>query len=424
MSIARSHVQPTARTRAGSARISIVWMIAMIVLALISMVLAYFANEEKTAAEAEASAARKAAQEADERTIADGQAVVDISRALGFYDETAARPRSNDKAVVTALAELKATFGLGQEVKNLADALPLVQRAYNESQRAAQDAKAAEELALKEKSASESAKDEVIGQKDSMVANLTKEKADELATAAARQTELEQRVASITQTRDQFSAESQKLKSDLDQALRSFEDERSAFAARMKNMAESLKFLEQPEAKDASILTVSSNLPYGWIDIGANQRLAVGTRFHVVSGRAGSKVTKAWAEVTRTEADKSEVTFFDLTDRFDPPVPGDFLFNPAYDPVGERHAVLAGRFSGLYSEAELKVLLERLNIKVQNKLDVNTDYLIVGSELYVDEEGNAVEAPIQVADLAVYKNAEAQGVLILPVKDLYAYFKY
>lgn len=424
MTLVRSLPCESRRQRRGSARISIVWLIAMIVLSIVCMALAYLANEEKADAEKEALAARNAAKEADERTLTDGKAVVDISKAVGYYDKTVASPKSNDAAILAALTELKATFNMGPEVKDLADALPLAQRAYNESLRAAEDAKSALEVATKDKAASATTSTDVIAQKDTLLANLAKEKADELATASARQTELENRLTSITQTRDQFSAESQKLKAQMEATQRGFDEERSAFAARMKNMAESLKFLDQPDAKDASLLSVSSSLPYGWIDIGANQRLAVGTRFHVVSGRTGAKETKAWAEVTRTEADKSEVTFFDLVDRFDPPVPGDALFNPAYDPIGERHAVLAGRFTGLYSEAELKVLLERLNIKVQNKLDVNTDYLIVGSEMYVDEEGNAVETPIQTADLAVYKNAEAQGVLIMAVKDLYAYFKY
>jgi hypothetical protein len=417
--------RPQHRHLRGAARISIVWMIAMIVVALVCMVMAYLGYEDKSRAEEATKLANARAIEADQRTEADAEALLNVSKLVGFFDPAAPIPRTRPEAVSAAFAELKATFtDLGPEVKTIADALPVVQRRYNDQVREVSSLKEQLAAAQNEKSTAAAAHAQVVQQKDTLLRDLEKTKADELATADARQSELEQRLASITQSRDQFSADAQKVKAQLEEQSRKFDEERSAFAARMKNMAESLKFLDEPEAKDATVLAVSSSLPYGWIDIGANQRLAAGTRFHVVSGKLGSKVTKAWAEVTRVEADKSEVTFFDLTDRFDPAVPGDILFNPVYDPVGERHAVLAGRFSGLYSESELKVLLERLNIKVQPKLDVNTDYLIVGSEMYVDEEGNAVETPIQPSELPVYRNAEAQGVLIMPVKDLYGYFKY
>ena len=84
---------------------------------------------------------------------------------------------------------------------------------------------------------------------------------------------------------------------------------------------------------------------------------------------------------------------------------------------------LVGRFS-MPSENEVRGLLANLGITVQTKLDNTTDYLIVGGEMYVDQDGNALETPMQPSETAVYKDAEAKGVAITPLKDLRAYFKF
>ena len=117
------------------------------------------------------------------------------------------------------------------------------------------------------------------------------------------------------------------------------------------------------------------------------------------------------------------MAFSAVSDRFDPPVAGDSIFNPLYDPRGQRNAVLAGRFAGQWNEAQLKALLSEMGITVQQELGLDTDYLIVGSELYADPEtGEPLEEPMPVSELAVFKDAEAKGVLIVPIRDLRNYF--
>ena len=61
---------------------------------------------------------------------------------------------------------------------------------------------------------------------------------------------------------------------------------------------------------------------------------------------------------------------------------------------------------------------------VQPRLDKSTDFLIVGGEMYTDENGQAVETPIQPSELTIYKDAVAQGVQIVLVKDLRQYFTF
>lgn len=107
-------------------------------------------------------------------------------------------------------------------------------------------------------------------------------------------------------------------------------------------MGKSLAFLKEPESKDGQVLSVSEHLALGWIDIGADERLARGTRFRVVSGKIGAQKLKGWAEVTEVKPTMAEVSFSEIVDRFDPIVEGDVIFNPIYDPKGERTAVLCG----------------------------------------------------------------------------------
>ena len=210
---------------------------------------------------------------------------------------------------------------------------------------------------------------------------------------------------------------------DIETANRNALNAQIEMQARFNSMSDKLKFLKEPESADGSLLAVAKGAQFGWIDVGAHQRVAAGMKFAVVSATLGSKTVKAVAEVTRTEPSRSEVRFTEVADPFDPPVVGDTIYNPLLDPKGLRNAVLVGRFS-VPSENEVRGLLANLGITVQPKIDNTTDYLIVGGEMYVDPEGNALETPLQPSETAVYKEAEAKGVAITPLKDLRAYFKF
>jgi multidrug efflux pump subunit AcrA (membrane-fusion protein) len=260
--------------------------------------------------------------------------------------------------------------------------------------------------------------------KDTEISNLQKQVADEQNSSAQRQAELESRVASLQAQRNELDAQLREARNTIEANNRKFEDERVAAQTRMKAITKALAFQREPEAADGAVLSVSKDLALGWIDIGSNQRLARGMRFRVVSGKIGSQKLKGWAEVTNVQPTMAEVSFMNVVDRFDPIVEGDIVFNPVFDPKGQRTAVLCGRFSGQFNETELKVLLSNMGITVQEKLGTDTDYLIVGAELFVDADGQALETPMPASDLPVYKDAEAQGTQIVSIKDLRSYFKF
>jgi hypothetical protein len=259
--------------------------------------------------------------------------------------------------------------------------------------------------------------------KDTQLANLSKQLEDAQQAASRAQSALEAQITALTSTNSDLETTLKAARVEIDTEKNSAIQASLAFKARADAMSNKLAFLKEPETADGALLAVGKGAQVGWIDIGATQRVAAGMAFRVISGRLGSKAVKCVAVVTKTEPTRAEVMFTQVADQFDPPVVGDQIYNPLLDPKGPRNAVLVGRFA-LPSENEVRGLLANLGITVQPQIDNTTDYLVVGMEMYVDKDGTALETPMQPSETAVYKDAEAKGVAITPLKDLRAYFKF
>ena len=412
----------TNRSR-GAARVSITWLISLIVLFFVALAFGYIGYEEASKARLALDDAVATNADAEARWSKDYQTVIDISTTVGFFDATATTPSTDPAAVTAGLDDLKATFSdLGADTTTLASALPAIKAAY--LKRGQEIATLNDSIATlkSENSTNAQSLQEVARTKDAELASLRTQIQDDAASAAQKESELENRIASLSTQRNDLDAQVRALRGELSDLERTHLAERTTWTVRTQAVTEALAFQNEPEAADGEILAVSTELGLGWISLGAKNRLARGTRFHVVSGATGSSHIKAYARVTRVEADQAEVQFEDIADIFDPVVAGDIVFNPLYDPVGDRQAVLAGRFSGQFNEGNLEVLLHGMGISVQESLDFNTDYLIVGSDLFVDEEGTALDDPLSPTDLPVYKDAQANGVQIISLSQLRSYF--
>ena len=410
-------------TRLGAARVSIIWMITMVVLFFVALGFGYLGYSEAAKEAERASSLAQAATAADDRAEVDGSHVIALSQVVGFYDETMATPRTDPAPVAAGIEELKATFtDMGPEVDTFEKTIPILRSSYNARGQEIVTLTDARNTLESEKTSMTQSLREVISAKDGEIAALQGQIQDESNNAAQKQTELENRVASLNTQRNDLDAQVRQLRAQMEEMQRQHDNERQAWQTRTRAVTEVLAFRAEPERPDGNVLAVSKDLALGWVDLGTNHRLARGMRFRVVSGATGSRQLKAMATVVNVEAERAEVAFTEIFDRFDPVVPGDVIYNPLYDPVGERHAVLAGRFSGRFNEPKLRILLKDMGITVQAGLDFNTDYLIVGSEMFTDEEGNQLEDPLSPAELPVYKDAEANGVQIVSIKDLQGYF--
>lgn len=415
-------LRPSARR--GAARVSIAWLITMVVLFFVALLFAYVGLDGQAQAQTAEEAALAERQVAEDNLTAQETAYFDLSRAVGFYDTTAATPRSNLDSIAAALAQVKVTFpDMKDDVKTLADVLPRAEAAYIARARELTTLRDQKNTLDSEKATLQASLQEALRQKDQQIGDLQRQVNDQSANAAQKQTELENRIAALNNQRNELDAELRASRATGADELRALQDEITTLQVRLAAQGDKLRFLAEGETPDGEILVVSKDLGLGWINVGAKQRLAPGTSFSIISGKVGSTRVKAMATVTKVEANRAEVAFSAVSDRFDPPVAGDVIFNPLYDPRGQRNAVLAGRFAGQWNEAQLKALLAEMGITVQQELGLDTDYLIVGSELYADPEtGEPLEEPMPVSELAVFKDAEAKGVLILPIRDLRNYF--
>lgn len=412
------------RSKRGAARISAVWMIVVIVAFFVAVGVAFVAFDEAGKIQGRLDETQTQLTTASSRYDTERTQLRGVSEVVGFYDRSDASARADVEAMKAGLTSLRDGFpDIDPSVQTFQDAVPVVVQSYTARGQRIRDLEAQITQLQGE-----------VAAKDKTIRDVTSSKDQELAQARSQVQDLEQAMADqkttlekqVTSQRAEVSDRDSKLKaalSDLDEKTRTFTRERETDRTRMADMSNKLKFLREPEAVDGSILAVSKDLALAWIDRGAHDRVARGTRFRVVSGAAGSGKVKAWAEVTKVEADMSEVRIFDQRDPYDPPVAGDMIYNPLYDPEGIRYAVLAGRFSSP-NEAEITALLRQIGIVVQPMLDLTTDYLIVGQELYVDPETlEPLEDPLQPSELPVYKDAVANGLAIVPLKDIRQYFK-
>jgi hypothetical protein len=413
------------RSQRGAARVSVTWLVVFLVLFFVAAVFGYMGYEAETRALASAEASAKQVAEANERDQQSQDQLFEISKVVGWSDPNSAVARTEVPAMKAGLEEFRQAFpDMGPDVVTLANALPKARDAYLARGREIATLRDSIAALESEKTSLEASLRTAINDKDTALANVQRQLTDDANNAAQRQTELETRIASLNQQRNELDAQLREARNQAEAQRRQFDSDRASFETRTNAAMAALKFLNTPEAPDARVVSVSNDLALGYIDIGANQRLSRGMRFKVVSGSVAATKLKAYAEVMDVKPTRAEVRFYDVVDRFDPVVSGDVVFNPLFDPTGERDAVLCGRFSGQFNEAELKILLANMNIKVHDRLDHNTDYLILGSELYVDEDGTPLETPRQPTELAIYKDAVANGVQIVSIKQLREFFKF
>jgi hypothetical protein len=412
------------RSQRGAAKISVVWAICLF-MAFAAAAVAYFMANQETATQRERADREVAArQKMEAELLAQRKYALDVTKTLGFTDPT--NPSVVDaKVVEEQLKHLKASFPqIDASIANIHATIPFIVDAYKAEARKAQEANARVAELTAENNAIRGNVDQVRTELEKQLSDKTRQLADAEQSFNDQKAELERSNAERTEAWRLADQQVQKLRQEIEEVKRKGVMETDSWRTRMAEAERKLTpFVKEPEAADGRILAVSPELRIGWINLGAQNRLARGMRFRVVDGQHGSKRVKAWAEVTGVENGRAEVAFSAQVDPYDPPVAGDVIFNPVYDPTGERSAVLVGRFSGAMSRESLLALLKSMNITVTKNLDKSTDFLIVGGEEYHDPEtGQPLETPVQPSDLPIYKEAQAEGVQIVALKELRQYF--
>ncbi len=409
----------------GAARVSAVWLIVLIVVALVAFVFAFIANSDRADALASLAEARQVETRALERYDVRSQEMSAISEDVGWTTGEGAIRQTDVAAMSAAVSELREAFGLDSTYGTIEKVFPEVIAAHNADRRQVNELENRITQLQSEIAASQQTTTQVSEDKEGTIRDLRQQMSDDQSNAQQRQDELEERVQRLeTQVTDldRQLREARLTVADRDRNIAQLE---RTHEARVRELNRVTRPFKEPldQLPDGEILAVSDELPLGWIDVGATDRLVVGTSFEVWSGSQSSPRYKGRATVTRTQPNKSQVSFTGLADRNDPIVAGDIVTNRLYDPRGEYNAVLLGNFSAPYDERELTALLDRIGIKVQQEVGLTTHFLIVGSELWEDEEGTPLDEPLQPSELPAYRDAEALGCVIIPIQDLRSFFK-
>ena len=413
------------RSIRGAAKVSIVWTIVALTAFILALVMFFLTNGELANTKAEL--ARKTTDsdkykaESTERL----KTYQDLSQSVGFYDESQT-PASDPAALTAGFKAFREAFpDVDPSVKSLAKALPIAIKAHKDLEGRLKDQDSQMASLRSENETKSKNLQEVADAKDKEIADLRRQLADTEQAKTDQQAQLERSLAEANENFKDRDAKLIAARKALDDAGRKATQTQEGLRTKLAEQGRKLlPFVKEPEAADGKVLEVSRDLNLGWIDLGSKNRLAMGTRFRVVSGGNGDHRMKGWAEVTQIREDMSEVSFAEIADEFDPPAPGDELYNPLFDPVGQRHAVLLGRFSGALTEKDLKALLAGMNVQVQKSVDKNTDFLVLGGEMYVDENGQPLAQPRQPTDDPNYRDAVAQGVQVVQLSDLRKYFRF
>lgn len=415
------------RSSRGAARISAVWMIAVGVLFLTALVLAFIAQSDLSKERENLALAQTAEKAAQDQATASALERRNVSQLLGWYDRESADPASDVEAVKGALADLRTTFpDISATDGDFERILPKIRDAFGQEAGIIAELNTRVATLESELKAANQATLEIREQKDKLIAEKGQEYADLEQRLAEREADLDRRLAAA---QDQLSERDASLRETVAEAEGQARQHVRVVRekdARIGNLADQTRLTRAPfnDMPDGAILDVSPSTPYAVIDLGADQRVNRGLRFRVESNSPGNARTKAWAEVQKVYPDYAEVRIYDVADRYDPVTRGDKIVNPLFDPATERNAYLMGRFSGTYTEGELAELLQRMGIKVQQRLDNYTNYVILGAELYADPKtGEPYETPKNPTELEEYKRAQNLGAVFITLDQLRDYFR-
>ena len=329
------------RSIRGAAKVSIVWTICGVVAFLLALVMFFLTNQELSAQMLRAKKFETDNKDLSTKREDDLKQIQELSQRVGFYDE-AVSPRSNVGALDQGFKSLREAFpDVDAGVKSLGKALPIAIQAHKALETKLKDQDTQLVSLRSENEAKAKTLQDLTDAKDKEIADLRRQLADTEQAKTDQQALLERQVAEQTENFKDRDAKLIAARKAADDTARKELQKEESLRTRLAEQERKLNpFVKEPEAADGKVLEVSQDLNLGWIDLGSKNRLAMGTRFRVVSGMQGDRRLKGWAEVTQIKADMAEVTFTERTDPFDPPGPGDLVYNPLFDPTGERHAVL------------------------------------------------------------------------------------
>jgi len=246
------------------------------------------------------------------------------------------------------------------------------------------------------------AKTELEGQIKGLQGELGAAKAEHARQVAQLQSDLDNERQRLTGARDsavqqsgQFNEEAQRVRDRLVEERRQWKAEKDKLDRDMMVLKSNLadlqatveKFRQVPTetSVDGHVVQVAELGSVAYADIGKQDGVLLGMPFSILSpselGKA-EPMPKASARVVRIMDDATELRI--ETEKGEPIVVGDVLYNPVYDRQRRLSFMLVGKMDidgdGKDDSGSLRAMIQELGGRLDTELSIQTDYLILGDE--------------------------------------------
>jgi hypothetical protein len=394
----------------GAAQVSLMWVIALTVIALVAVLFGFLQNGEFTRVSDELAAA-KLDLATEKQTSQDLRTEKrDNSAAIGW---TGTGEFTNPAVVTAARDELIREFSVdGANLRAFSDAIGPVIAKFRQISSERDSALAESGRLRADLAARESATRSTLAEKERTLADARREK-DEV------QANLQRQVADLERVRDSLRVEYRGLESQLaelrtlaDQRERDLRGEIAKFQQRNSILADQLNSVSRrAAAPDGAVLTAAGDLGIVWIDRGHQDRITPGMEFEVRN--ATTQTVKGRIRVQRTEDRRSEARILAQSDKYDPIRTDDLVFNAVYDPTRTPVAALLGNGFGRYDADDLRAMLKDVGVEVRDGVTDETDILLLGTPFFDEETGDMIVWE----SMDAYKSAQALAVEVITMRD-------
>jgi hypothetical protein len=395
----------------GAAQVSLMWAIALLLVALVSVFVAYSTSGKLKAAEDALVAKNGELQAAQAAELTMRRSRRDISQKAG-WQPTSTDP-SEIKLMENAIQQLGTVFPNADAASPSIEAmLPTVISDYQAATARIGDMERQIAQLRADLDARQNETTTALAGKDATISDLQSELDDTRNSLSEQIVDLERQRDAL---RDQYR--------ELDDRLTQTEAEKDAEIATVRGASTTMKqrndilssqlnkVQRRSDAPDGAILTANARINKAWIDLGRTQRVAPGLQFEVLDQVTGA--LKGRLEVASVEDARAECLVLNVADKYNPIASGDPIRNAVFDPHRQPVAVLLGNGFGAYSADEMKIKLAQVGISVTDDVTVETDYLLLGTPFFDEETGDIVAWEQQDA----HRAARGLSVEIVPRRD-------
>ena len=397
----------------GAAQVGLMWAIALLVVALVSIFLAYSATGKVTQTNAYLadSQAEVAKLRNDISTALANDA--EVGQTLGWQPVGQATALPDLAAIGNSLAELGAVFpSVDPNATKLEASLPSAIADYKASQSRVGDLDRQVTQLRADLDSRQTEADNAVSEKDALISSLQSQIQDTRASMDATILDTERQRDSL---REQYTQ--------LDDRLSLTVDQKDAEILQIRNASANLKqhndilsnrlngVARRSEEADGAVLTANAKLGKAWIDLGRKDRLSPGLQFEVMDKTSGK--LKGRLQVASVEDNRAECNVLLVSDRYNPLGTGDLIRNSVFDRERNPVAVLLGGSFGRYSASDMKAKLAEVGVAVVEDVNVEVDFLLLGTPFFDEDTGEMLSWATQ----DNYKVAQGMSVEIVPRRD-------